>query len=324
MAADRCSVLLVRNALVAGVLLGLLASPSAVAQVGQAEPPSWIEPLTQLRPAPLDLRDPKAPLEQRIALAHALGEHGPAEPAIASLQAALEAEPPPPSRLFEAIALALARRGAPVPPPVGRVLKTSRERAAVKSQRTEKLGAAWLERPRSGAPMVRAFLRETDPATLRAMAEKLGELELLGLTPPHDPHVLAQALCDRQTAPHALLMLAADAKRAPSETTRRLLRAALAGVPCESEGAQAAADDPHAVPARILGALGLAAIDDVAAVAPLRQALRSPFARVRLAAAAALSLLATGPACAALDSHARVEGSSAVRRALACTPRSRD
>jgi hypothetical protein len=310
----------VRNALVLGLVFGLLASPGAA----QNEPPSWVEPLSLLRTAPLDLRDAKAPLEQRIALAHALGEHGPAAPAVASLEAALESEPPPPSRLFEAIALALARRGASVPQPIGRVLKTSRERTASRPRPAEKLGAAWLERPRSGAPMVRAFLRETDPATLRAMARKLGELELLGLTPPHDPHVLAQALCDRETAPHALLMLAADAKRAPSETTRRLLRAALAGAPCESEGARAAADDPHAVPARILGALGLAAIDDIQAVAPLRQALHSPFARVRLAAAAALSLLATRPACAVLDSHARVEGSSAVRSALACTPRSRD
>jgi HEAT repeat protein len=313
-------------------MFGLLASRGSA----QGEPPGWVGPFSELSPAPLDLRDVRVPLDQRIALADALGEHGPAKPAIASLQAALEAEPPPPSRLREAIALALARRGAAVhtpptssrlsvPEPVGRLLKLSRTRAAGQPPRTaQKPGAAWLERPRSGQPMVQAFLRETDPATLRAMAHKLGELELLGLTPPNDPHVLAQALCDRETAPNALLMLAAEAKRAPSETTRRLLRAALAGVPCASEGARAPDDDPHAVAVRILGALGLAAIDDTAAVPALRHALRSPFARVRLAAAAALSLLATHKACAALDSHARIEGSAQVRRALACTPRSRD
>jgi hypothetical protein len=308
----------VRNALALTVVLGLLASPGAA----QDEPPSWVGAFSALRAAPLDLLDPKVPLEQRIALADALGEHGPAEPAIASLEAALEAEPPPPSRLREALALALARRGVAVPGPTGDVLRAARDRkAAAAPAPASKLGAAWLERPRSGAVMVRAFLSERDPATLRAMARKLGELELLGLVPPADPHVLAQALCDRETAPHALLMLAADAKRAPSVTTRRLLRSALAGVPCSSDVKRAPDDDPHAVAVRILGALGLAAIDDLEAITPLRHALRSPFARVRLAAATALSVLATPTACAALDRHRRIEASPTVRRALACSPR---
>lgn len=306
-----------RNALALTVVLGLLAARGAA----QSEPPSWVGAFSALQPAPLDVLDPKVPLEQRIALADALGEHGPAEPAIASLRAALEAEPPPPSRLREALALALARRGVAVPGPIASVLRAARDRPAAVSRPARKLGAAWLERPRSGAVMVRAFLRESDPATLRAMARKLGELELLGLTPPADPYVLAQALCDRETAPHALLMLAADAKRAPSETTRRLLRAALAGVPCSSDTKRAPDDDPHAVPVRILGALGLAAIDDIAAITPLRHALRSPFARVRLAAATALSVLATPAACTTLDHHRRVEASPSVRRALLCSPR---
>jgi hypothetical protein len=307
----------VRNALALTLVLGLLASRAAA----QDGPPSWVGAFSALRPGPLDLLDPKAPLDQRIALAHALGEHGPAEPAIASLQAARQAEPPPPSRLREAIALALARRGVAVPGPTGSVLRAARDRTAVAPRPSRKLGAAWLERPRSGAVMVRAFLRETDPETLAAMARKLGELELLGLLPPADPHVLAQALCDRDTAPHAVLMLAADAKRAPSDTTRRLLRAALAGVPCPSEVKRAPDDDPHAVAVRILGALGLAAIDDREAITPLRDALRSPFARVRLAAATALSVLATPAACTALDHHRRVEASPSVRGALACSPR---
>jgi len=306
----------VRNALALTVVLGLLAGGAAA----QDEPPSWVGAFSALRSAPLDLLDPKVPLEQRIGLAGALGEHGPAEPAIVSLQAALEAEPPPPSRLREALELALARRGVAVPGPTGDLLRAARDHSAAAPRPTSKLGAAWLQRPRSGAVMVRAFLSERDPATLRAMARKLGELELLELTPPADPHVLAQALCDRETAPHALLMLAADAKRAASETTRRLLRAALAGVPCASEVKRAPDDDPHAVPVRILGALGLAAIDDAEAITPLREALRSPFARVRFAAATALSVLATPAACAALDHHRRIEASPVVRRALSCSP----
>jgi len=328
----------VRLALLLTTLTGMLwASRAGYAShaLAQSEPPNWVASLVELRPGPLDLSDPKASLEQRIALAEALGEHGPAEPAIASLTAALEAEPPPPSLLREALALSLARRlgrgplaldPLPVPAPVATVLSAARMRGAKTgaARPASKPGAAWLEHPRSGAAMVRAFLRETEPATLRAMARKLGALHLLGLAPPADPYVLTRALCDPETAPNALLMLAADAGRSPNQTTRRLLRAALAGAPCSSSAPSVPDDDPEVVSVRILAALGLAALDDIEAVPPLRHALRSPFARVRLAAAAALSMLATEQACAALTRHAYVENSVQVRRALACTPRGRD
>ena len=305
--------------------LGLWACVGAERVLAQSEPTHWVAAFSQLQPAPLDLRDTKVPLEQRIALADALGEHGPAGAAIASLKDALEADPPPPGRLREAIALALARRlgaSAELPEPLARVLAAAAKRAPARS--TSKLGVAWLDRPRSGAEMVRAFLQEGDPVTLRAMVHKLAELKLHGLAAPADPDVLAQALCDRQTAPHALLMLAAEAKGQPSETTRRALRAALAGAPCASDAPVVLDDDPEAVPSRILGALGLAAIDDGAAVPVLRRALRSPFAPVRLAATVALSAIATAPACAALASHARIENNARVRHALRCSVRSRD
>lgn len=317
---------MVRRLLLVILLGGLHLHPGLAG--AQEAPPNWVASFSELRPAPLDLNDRLAPLEQRIALARALGEHGPAGPAVASLGAALQAEPPAPSLLREALALALARRQgekAPAPEPIERVLEAARARQAKApaDQSTRRLGKAWLERPRSGAVMVQAFLREPDPTTLRAMVGKLAELHLLGLVPPSDPYVLSQALCDARTAPHAILMLAADARRAPSETTRRLLRAALAGVPCASSVPYAADDDPTVVPIRIVAALGLAAIDDAAAVAPLRHALRSPYARVRLAAAVALSKLATPTACAALAAQARIEPSASVRRALGCHARSR-
>jgi HEAT repeat protein len=317
---------------------GLALRPGLVRADGEArsegEAPAWIEPFSALRPGPLELRDARAPLEQRIALAEALGEHGPAKPAIATLEAALGADPPPPSRLREAIVRALARRfGGARPPgsskselgrePSAKVLEAAKHRPPPQVGRGP--GQAWLSRPRPGTALVRAFLAETDPSTLRAMVRKLAELELpepTGSTVA--PPSLAQALCDRKAAPHALLMLATEAERPPAETTRRALRAALAGAPCANEALNAPADDPDAAALRVLGALALAAIDDIEAVPALRQALDSPFARVRLAAATALAVLATKAACSVLASHAHVENSALVRSALACTVQDRD
>ena len=307
---------------------GLGGSPGTARAEGEA--PSWIEAFSELRPGPLDLRDTRAPLEQRIALADALGEHGPAKPAIATLESALAADPLPPSRLREAIVRALARRlgaGASAAKalagePVVAVLSAAQRRAPPRPMRGP--GAAWLARPRSGAPMVRAFLAETDARTLRAMARKLPELERLGPVRPDAAPALEQ-LCDRKAAPHALLMLAAGTgDTPPAETTRRALRAALAGAPCASDALSAPDDDPDVAPLRVLAALALAAIDDIEAVPSLRRALESPFARVRLAAATALAVLATPAACAVLGSHTRVENSALVRSALRCTVRDRD
>jgi HEAT repeat protein len=302
--------------------------------------PAWIEPFSALRPGPFELRDARAPLDQRIALAEALGEHGPARPAIATLEAALGADPPPPSRLREAIARALARRigaaGAPGSSKTGSKAALAREPSAKVLEAAKRRpppqvgrgpGQAWLSRPRPGGALVHAFLAETDPLALRAMVRKLAELQLLAPEPTDPkaaPPSIAQALCDRKAAPHALLMLAAEAERPPADTTRRALRAALAGVPCANEALSAPADDPDAAALRVLGALALAAIDDIEAVPALRHALASPFARVRLAAATALAVLATKAACSALASHAHVENSALVRSALTCTVQDRD
>lgn len=110
-----------------GVLLGVV---SAGALAGATPSPiaaqDWIGALAELRLAPADLRDARSPIEQRIALAEALGRYGPAEPAIAALSAALRSDPEPPARLRAAILRALALRSpAHVPEPLASVLRSA-------------------------------------------------------------------------------------------------------------------------------------------------------------------------------------------------------
>jgi hypothetical protein len=320
-----------RESIVFAFLLGLVATP-ALAE-------SWVDALSELDVSPLELGDARVPLEARIAQARALGRHGPAGPAIAALQAALDAEPPPPSRLREAIVLSLAERD---PKALHEPLKTLLEAARGADPARDPVAivyqpAAEPARVATGA-LVEELEQTTDPERMSVLIQAL-------LQSGHAPEraVIERALCEPEAAPYALGLLVVEAidasppadslaewvRKAPGVTAlRRRLREALAGSTCAADGGQApAADDARAARLRMQAAFLLGFLLDAEALPPLRAALESPFADVRLKAARALQALAAevdddgktrAAACRALAAHARIEIAPRVRAALTC------
>jgi HEAT repeat protein len=94
--------------------LVLLAACWGALALGVSQPvcaQTWVSALSELRLAPLDLRDMRHPLAQRVALARALGSFGSDADAVPTLLEALEGKPEPVLR--QEILLALARRAPP-------------------------------------------------------------------------------------------------------------------------------------------------------------------------------------------------------------------
>jgi hypothetical protein len=278
---------------VVGTIVLAAVGLGALAPATRAAAQDWIRALSELQVAPADLRDTRSPIEERIALAEALGTHGSKEPALAVLEATLDADPPPPSRLAAAITRSIARRAPDrTPEPLATVLRTADARAA------------------------RFKGREMRASAPRDAPQKLAS--------PVSRDALERALCEPATAPEALRMLVGlkpSPDQPPSDLPlpdrlRQRMRAALAGSACRDSLQPVADDDPRAQRLREVAAELLGVTRDEGAVPPLRDALLSPFAGVRAAAVTALAAIATPAACAALASHARIEGSARVRVSL--------
>jgi HEAT repeat protein len=290
---------------------------------------SWVDALSALELAPLDLSDSRVPLDARIAQARALGRHGPAAPAIAVLQAALDAEPPPSARLREAIVLALAERDPrAAQEPLKTLLEAAKKTPVARDAAVVARGPDLAQAKADWDKLAAAFERETDPRAMSAQAQAL-----LGGADRLDPRAIERALCEPRAAREALHLLIERWQRAfgepRAEPLRRRLREALAGSTCIADaGARPAADDPRVARLRIAAAFALGQLADGEAVPALRAALESPLADVRMAAARALQALAAAEiddegrarraACEALAVHARVEIAPRVRAHLTC------
>ena len=239
-------------------------SGGAAAQV-QAEGEGWVQAFSELRLRP-GFSDPRATLADRLALARALGRHGPQRDAVAALIAGLEQDPPPVLR--DELLIALARRAAPEASEPLRALLARKERSP--GSLALALGSA------NDAP-TRAALVQALPSEASA---KVAEEALLRIGAAAVPQLVA-ALDSPERALSAARVLAAlgargAAARIPLERAlnaaapelRAAAAAAIGAIAAHASAPALAArlrDDPAVVEAA-LGALAKVASEEQGAL----------------------------------------------------------
>jgi len=280
----------------------------------------WVEALSELRPAAADLNDTGLPLAERVELARALGAFGPDRDAVPVLLAALQAKPPAPPPLRDAILLALARRApAAAAAPLAELLAREQHPSPALPLALSAIGTGAalqalidaLARPDAAAAAEDGLRRagpHAAPALVRALhgaagaraARLLGELgpdagadaaaALLRALSQGGPGLRAEAaralgrLQARAAAPALLALL-----RDPAPELVNAALSALAELGSAAQGPALAAFLARAGTAqRPLALRALAAADPARAVPALQRALQRGAGDARAAALAAL------------------------------------
>lgn len=264
--------------------LAFAPAPGGVARVAAQ---SWVEPLSALRAAPVAIEDARAPLAERIALARALGRHGPEQDAVTALLAALEREPAP--ALRDELLRSLARRA----PTAARPALLERLRARGPKPPELGLALAAVGDDEVASALVEALGRPEDAALARATLLAMGA---------RAARTLGEALSGPRAAETAAILrelgAAAGAARAPLEHALERGEPGLA----------------------VLVAQALEALGDVRSAAALAKRAREPSGEPSRAALAALVPTATAaeaPWLAALAATGEPARRALALRALA-------